>query len=48
MLDDLPPGCRMAILIFREGDHLNLLRVLENLDGSYSPFSEICCGSSIW
>uniref|UniRef100_A0A1B6EFZ7 Ubiquitin-like domain-containing protein n=3 Tax=Clastoptera arizonana TaxID=38151 RepID=A0A1B6EFZ7_9HEMI len=44
MLDHLPAGCKMAILIFREGDHLNLLKVLENLDGSYSPISDISCG----
>lgn len=47
LLEDLPPGCRMAILVFREGDQLNLLRVLENLDGSYSPLSESWSRSSV-
>ena len=28
------------MLVFKEGDILNLLRVIENEDGSYSPYSE--------
>ncbi|RZF41822.1 hypothetical protein LSTR_LSTR005284 [Laodelphax striatellus] len=40
LLDDLPPGCKMAVLVFRDGDQLNMFRVLENVDGSYSPLSD--------
>ncbi|XP_075238104.1 AN1-type zinc finger protein 4-like [Lycorma delicatula] len=47
LLEDLPPGCRMAVLVFREGDQLNMFRVLENVDGSYSPLSDSWSGSSM-
>lgn len=47
ILEDLPPGCRMAVLVFREGDQLNMFRVLENIDGSYSPLSDSWSGSSM-
>ncbi|EFA08134.1 uncharacterized protein LOC663257 [Tribolium castaneum] len=38
--DKLAPGSKVSVLVFKEGDILNLLRVIENEDGSYSPYSE--------
>ncbi|XP_054268117.1 uncharacterized protein LOC128989966 [Macrosteles quadrilineatus] len=35
-LEDLPPGCRMAILVLRVGDQLNLLHVVEDDEDSDS------------
>ncbi|KAJ9601205.1 hypothetical protein L9F63_000625 [Diploptera punctata] len=40
MFERLPPGCRVTVLVFREGDQVNLFRVIENDDGTYSPLSE--------
>ncbi|XP_069682868.1 AN1-type zinc finger protein 4-like [Periplaneta americana] len=47
MFERLPPGCRVTVLVFREGDQVNLFRVIENEDGTYSPLSESWSGSSI-
>ncbi|PNF25108.1 hypothetical protein B7P43_G02040 [Cryptotermes secundus] len=47
MFEHLPPGCRVTVLVFREGDQVNLFRVIENEDGTYSPLSESWSGSSI-
>ncbi|KAK7792498.1 hypothetical protein R5R35_007170 [Gryllus longicercus] len=47
VLDHIPPGCRVTVLVFRDGDQVNLFRVLENEDGTYSPLSESLSGSSI-
>lgn len=47
MYDYVPPGCRVTVLVFRDGDQVNLFRVLENEDGTYSPLSESLSGSSI-
>ncbi|RVE47126.1 hypothetical protein evm_008203 [Chilo suppressalis] len=30
-------GCKVTVLVFREGERVNMLRVRENRDGSYSP-----------
>lgn len=38
--DKLAPGSKVSVLVFKEGDIINLLRVIENEDGSYSPYSE--------
>ncbi|XP_050310963.1 uncharacterized protein LOC126746683 [Anthonomus grandis grandis] len=34
------PGSKVSVLVFKEGDIINLLRVIENEDGSYSPYSD--------
>ena len=47
LFEKLPTGSRVTVLVFREGDHVNLLRVVENEDGSFSPLSETWKGSSI-
>lgn len=36
----MPPGSKVTVLLFREGEHLNLIRVIENEDGSCYPFSD--------
>ncbi|CAG9763356.1 unnamed protein product [Ceutorhynchus assimilis] len=38
--EDVAPGSKVSLLVFKEGDIINLLRVVENKDGSYSPFNE--------
>ncbi|KAJ8933835.1 hypothetical protein NQ314_013757, partial [Rhamnusium bicolor] len=38
--DEIAPGSKVSVLVFKEGDIINLLRVIENEDGSYSPYSE--------
>ncbi|CAH0564358.1 unnamed protein product [Brassicogethes aeneus] len=38
--EKLSPGSKVSVLVFKEGDIINLLRVIENEDGSYSPYSE--------
>ncbi|KAL3274516.1 hypothetical protein HHI36_015899 [Cryptolaemus montrouzieri] len=38
--DRLSPGSKVSVLVFKEGDIINLLRVIENEDGSYVPYSE--------
>ncbi|XP_050443533.1 AN1-type zinc finger protein 4-like [Adelges cooleyi] len=40
ILDDAPPGSKLAVLIFREGEVINLLRVIENSDGSITNLKE--------
>lgn len=30
-------GCKVTVLVFRDGERVNMLRVKENLDGTYSP-----------
>jgi AN1-type zinc finger and ubiquitin domain-containing protein 1 len=47
MFEHLPPGCRVTVLVFREGEQIDLFRVIENEDGTYSPLSESWSGSSI-
>lgn len=47
VFEHLPPGCRVTVLVFKDGDHVNLFRVIENGDGTYSPLSESWSGSSI-
>lgn len=39
ILEDAPPGSRLAVLIFREGEVINLLRVIEN-NGSLTSLKE--------
>ncbi|VVC40917.1 Hypothetical protein CINCED_3A012539 [Cinara cedri] len=34
IFEDAPPGHKFAVLIFREGEVINVLRVIENSDGS--------------
>lgn len=43
----LPPNARVTVFVFGEGNQLNLVRVIENDDGSYTPLSESWSGSSI-
>ncbi|KAL1494541.1 hypothetical protein ABEB36_010122 [Hypothenemus hampei] len=38
--DDMTPGSKVSVLVFKEGDIINLLRVIENEDGSYSPYND--------
>ncbi|KAG5899742.1 hypothetical protein JTB14_006080 [Gonioctena quinquepunctata] len=38
--EEITPGSKVSVLVFKEGDVINLLRVIENDDGSYSPYSE--------
>ncbi|XP_030754222.1 uncharacterized protein LOC115881011 [Sitophilus oryzae] len=38
--DEVTSGSKVSVLVFKEGDIINLLRVIENEDGSYSPYSE--------
>nr|CAI5834208.1 unnamed protein product [Callosobruchus analis] len=38
--EEISPGSKVSVLVFKEGDMINLLRVIENEDGSYSPYSE--------
>ncbi|XP_046610198.1 uncharacterized protein LOC124300295 isoform X1 [Neodiprion virginianus] len=47
MMDQLPPGCRVTVLVFREGDSVSLFKVIENDDGTYSPIADSWSGSSI-
>ncbi|XP_012268064.2 uncharacterized protein LOC105693013 [Athalia rosae] len=47
MMEQLPPGCRVTVLVFREGDSVSLFKVIENDDGTYSPIAESWSGSSI-
>jgi len=39
-LEDAPPGSKLAVLIYREGEVINLLRVIENSDGSLTNLKE--------
>jgi hypothetical protein len=36
-------GCKVTVLVFREGERVNMLRVRENRDGSYSPLDHNKC-----
>lgn len=47
MMDQLRPGCRVTVLVFREGDSVSLFKVIENDDGTYSPITDSWSGSSI-
>lgn len=40
ILEKLPPGSKVTVLLFREGEHINLIRVIENEDGTCYPFSD--------
>lgn len=40
MLEDAPPGSKLAVLIFRDGEVINLLRVIENSDGSVTNLKD--------
>lgn len=33
-------GSKISLFVFKEGDMVNLLRVIENEDGSYSPYAD--------
>lgn len=37
-------GCKVTVLVFRDGERVNMLRVKENHDGTYSPLehSKLC------
>ncbi|KAL4714319.1 hypothetical protein ACJJTC_009671 [Scirpophaga incertulas] len=39
-------GCKVTVLVFREGERVNMLRVRENRDGSYSPVELKRCSTS--
>ncbi|KAL0275650.1 UNVERIFIED_CONTAM: hypothetical protein PYX00_003447 [Menopon gallinae] len=43
----LPSGSRVTVLIFCDGEQVNLLKVVENEDGSFSPLSDSWNGRSI-
>lgn len=45
-IEDLPPGSKLAIIVFRDDDSVNMFRVLENTDGSFSPLSATSSNSS--
>lgn len=47
LLGQIPEGGHVTVLVFREGDEINLYHVLERPDGSYSPLSDSWSGSSI-
>ncbi|XP_026321591.1 AN1-type zinc finger protein 4-like [Hyposmocoma kahamanoa] len=40
-------GCKVTVLVFRDGERVNMLRVRENLDGSYSPLEHNKYSSSL-
>ncbi|XP_028168461.1 AN1-type zinc finger protein 4-like [Ostrinia furnacalis] len=40
-------GCKVTVLVFREGERVNMLRVRENRDGSYSPLDHNKYSSSL-
>lgn len=44
--EEMTPGSKVSVLVFKEGDVINLLRVIENEDGSYSPYSSSSASSS--
>ena len=46
-LGQIPEGGHVTVLVFRDGDEINLYHVLERPDGSYSPLSDSLSGSSI-
>ena len=41
LLDQIPEGGHVTVLVFRDGDQINLYHVLERPDGSYSPYSPL-------
>ena len=47
LLDQIPEGGHVTVLVFRDGDQINLYHVLERPDGSYSPLSDSLSGTSI-
>ena len=47
LLEHIPEGGHVTVLVFRDGDQINLYHVLERADGSYSPLSDSWSGSSI-
>jgi len=47
LLDQIPEGGHVTVLVFRDGDQINLYHVLERPDGSYSPLSDSWSGTSI-
>ncbi|CAG4944590.1 unnamed protein product [Parnassius apollo] len=40
-------GCKVTVLVFRDGERLNMLRVRENRDGTYSPLDHAKYSSSM-
>lgn len=36
----LEKGSKISLFVFKEGDMVNLLRIIENEDGSYSPYTD--------
>ncbi|KAL0821428.1 hypothetical protein ABMA28_004907 [Loxostege sticticalis] len=40
-------GCKVTVLVFREGERVNMLRVRENRDGSYEPLEHNKYSSSL-
>ena len=47
LLEHIPEGGHVTVLVFRDGDNINLYHVLERPDGSYSPLSDSWSGASI-
>ncbi|CAH2043063.1 unnamed protein product, partial [Iphiclides podalirius] len=40
-------GCKVTVLVFREGKRVNMLRVRENRDGTYSPLDQAKCPATL-
>lgn len=39
----LPSGCKVTVLVFGDGEQVNLIRVKDNEDGTYSPINDDNC-----
>ena len=46
LLDKIPPNGQVTVLLFREGDQVNLYHVMERPDGTFSPLSDADWNSS--
>ena len=40
ILDKIPPNGQVTVLLFREGDQVNMYHVVERPDGTFSPLSD--------
>eukprot|EP00095_Tigriopus_kingsejongensis_P010513 maker-scaffold45_size475391-snap-gene-1.12 protein:Tk10513 transcript:maker-scaffold45_size475391-snap-gene-1.12-mRNA-1 annotation:"an1-type zinc finger protein 4-like" len=47
LLDKMPENGQVTVLLFREGDQVNLYHVMERPDGTFSPFSDSWSNSSV-
>ncbi|MBN3285531.1 ZFAN4 protein, partial [Polyodon spathula] len=46
--DKVPSNKQVTLLVYREGDHLNLFRVVDRGDGTLTPLSESISGGSVY